>query len=291
VLKKPKITLQDKAEYITLRIVIALFRAMPTDMAISFMGSLWTGIAPRLKRHQRALQHIALAMPELNEDERERIIGAMWRHLGMCTAETILLDRLWNDKSRFSFSSHEMSAKVLATPQAVLVTLHQGNWEIATAPMTWQGHEVAGVYQRIRNPLVQAYMHRQRLNIYKGGLYVKGKEAAVNMMRHAQTGIVGIVADLRDSNRLTVPFFNMPAPSTPFPAMVALAKDLPIYAGRAVRVGPGRFRIDVQEVAVSRTGDKDQDIKNTTAAIQSQIETWVRDEPEQWMWAHKRWKA
>jgi KDO2-lipid IV(A) lauroyltransferase len=45
----------------------------------------------------------------------------------------------------------------------------------------------------------------------------------------------------------------------------------------------------IEPVAVSRSDDRDADVKATTAAIQARFEQFVRSAPEQWMWAHRRW--
>ena len=285
--KTPAPTVRDWIEYLSFRAVVGLVRALPTDLSIRLMGRIWAVVAPRLKRHRRALKHIRRAMPELSAAQSEAIIRSMWRNLGMTAAETMLLDRLYNEPSRLEIS--EESQDILALQRGVLITLHQGNWEILTAPMGYHGHKVAAVYQRIRNPLVDGYVRQQRKLIYQGGLYNKGKEAAINLMKHAESGFVGIVADLRDAKKVTVPFFGMPAPSTPFPAMIALSRDIPIIAGRAIRTAPGRFRLETRPVPVSQTGNREADVLQTTQAIQAVFEEWVRDVPDQWMWAHKRW--
>ena len=276
-------------EYALLRAIVGGVRAMPTDFAISFMGKMWELIAPRLHRHQRALEHLSFAMPELSEAQKQAILKSMWKNLGMAAAETMMLDRLMADKARFEIADPDFAEKIFKMERAVLVSLHMGNWELVTAPLTMAGRDVAGVYQRIRNPLVMAYMHRMRERIYTGGLYVKGHEAAYHLMRQLKNGFAGILADVRDSEKLKVPFFGQPAPSTPFPAILALAHEAPLLAARTIRTGPGRFRVEAVEIQYEKTGNKQADIEKITASIQAQFETWVRQTPEQWMWAHKRW--
>ena len=56
------------------------------------MGALWRLIAPRLRRHARALAHLELAYPEKSAAEREHIAREMWGHLGRTFAEFFHLE-------------------------------------------------------------------------------------------------------------------------------------------------------------------------------------------------------
>jgi KDO2-lipid IV(A) lauroyltransferase len=39
------------------------------------------------------------------------------------------------------------------------------------------------------------------------------------------------------------------------------------------------------------TGDRKQDVIDTTAAFTAEIEKIIRAYPDQWMWIHRRWKT
>jgi len=64
---------------------------------------------------------------------------------------------------------------------------------------------------------------------------------------------------------------------------------MPLYAARTLRVGDGRFAMRVERVPVPQTADRDADVLAATAALHAQFEEFVREAPEQWMWAHRRW--
>jgi KDO2-lipid IV(A) lauroyltransferase len=56
-----------------------------------------------------------------------------------------------------------------------------------------------------------------------------------------------------------------------------------------VRKPNARFEMHITEVKTPRTGDRDADVRAATQGVQSAFEGFVRQWPEQWMWAHKRW--
>jgi Kdo2-lipid IVA lauroyltransferase/acyltransferase len=42
-------------------------------------------------------------------------------------------------------------------------------------------------------------------------------------------------------------------------------------------------------VPVPETNDREADALVATAALQAQLEAFIREAPGQWMWAHRRW--
>ena len=152
------------------------------------------------------------------------------------------------------------------------------------------GLPVAGVYQKLQNPLVEEAASAFRKPFYDLGLHSKGNEAARQLLRIVgNRGTVTIMADLRDFIWIYVPFFNQPAPSTGFPALLARGRDVPLYAGVVFREKGATFRVKTTQIPVARTDDRDADILETTAAIQRCFEGYIREKPGQWMWGHRRW--
>jgi len=102
-------------------------------------------------------------------------------------------------------------------------------------------------------------------------------------------GYPAFVADLREGRGVKVPFFGRPAWSNPFPALIARVSGIPLYAAAVVRTKGAHFVVRIEPVEVPRGDDRDADVLATTAAIQARFEQFIRDTPEQWMWAHRRW--
>ena len=48
--------------------------------------------------------------------------------------------------------------------------------------------------------------------------------------------------------------------------------------------------MDIRELAVPKTKDKDADTLAITTAIFAAFEDWIREYPEQWLWLHRRWR-
>ncbi len=280
--------LKHRLEYGAIRAVAWLVARLPLETASNLSGSLWRRIAPRLKRHRRALTHLAAAFPEKSEAERERIANDMWEVLGRTFAETFYLPEIFAS-GRIDASGLEELRDHIGKGM-VICAAHQGNWEVASMGLVQIGANPSGLYQRVKNPFVDVFLRDMRAPYYPAGLFPKDPSTPMKLMRFLKRGgCMAMLADLRDGTGLKVPFFGRNAPTTPFPAMMARNLGLPIYAGRIVREPGVRFRLSVTRIEYPVTDDKEADILAATASIQAAFEASIREHPEQWMWAHQRW--
>lgn len=288
---KSLLKLRHGAEYGVLRALGALIRAMPVDTASAVVGRLWRWIAPRTRRHARALDHVAAAYPELSAAERERLVRDMWENLGRITGETFHLHRLARERDRYSYDIEEARAAIEAgSGGCVVVSMHSGNWEIAAEPGLAAGLETAGVYQALSNPLADRYLTALRAPFYPAGLFPKGHDTARRLLAHVRAGgAIAFLADLRDVRGVRVPFFGRPAWATPFPVMIARSTGVPLIACRVVRKDGVRFHFEAVPLEIPRDGDRKDDIAAGTALVHARFESWIREHPSQWMWIHRKW--
>ena len=287
--KRPR--LLHYIEYAALRLVYALVRAVPLSIGTRISAAIVGWIGPLTSRHRRALDHLKLAMPELTDGEREKIVRGMWRNIGTVIVEALQFDRLARETDRFTHNFNGVDRIIKEAPEGcVFVSCHLANWEILPMALRATHRVPAGVYQKLANPLSDAFLKGVREPYYPGGLFPKSHSTARHLLAVAKGGgDIAVLADLRDLRGVQVPFFGKLAWSTPFPAMIARSFDRPILAACPVRIGPSRFRFDYREIEVPHTEDRDADIAAATANIQACFEDWIREHPDQWLWTHRKW--
>jgi KDO2-lipid IV(A) lauroyltransferase len=280
---------QHWVEYAGFLLLAAIIRALPLETASRVSGTAWRLVAPHLSRQQRALANLAIAFPEMSLPERQRIAAAMWENLGRTYAEIFHLDEIVA-QGRVTLEPFDKFERIAHGGPFVVCGLHLGNWEIMSQAGKRFGVPIAGVYQKLSNPLVEAVLLKLRAPQYEGGLYAKDAQTARTLLRIARAGgYPAFLADLRDDRGESVPFFGRPAWSTNFPAMLACTVGIPLYACAIYRLPNVRFSMRIERVEVPRTGDRDADALVATAALQRQFEAFIRVAPEQWMWGHRRW--
>ena len=72
------VDLRHRLEYALLMVLVGIVRLMRVDTAAAVSSFIWGLVAPRLRRHRRALDNLAIAFPEKTVAEREAIARAMW---------------------------------------------------------------------------------------------------------------------------------------------------------------------------------------------------------------------
>lgn len=108
----------------------------------------------------------------------------------------------------------------------------------------------------------------------------KGKHIAILADQHASRREAGVEAT----------FFGHPARTHTSPALLHLKTGVPIAPEITRRVGPFQFEFVFGKlIEFQPTGDKERDIRTLTQLYTSELERLIADQPEQWLWAHRRW--
>ncbi|MEP3266093.1 MAG: hypothetical protein ABJN78_10070 [Hyphomicrobiales bacterium] len=280
-------------EYILLRFIRLILLCMPVDMASYLMGKAWRIIAPFNKRHQRAIRHMEWALGDDSTPiEREKIARAMWENIGRTFCEGLISDRILKNPKRIIADSETFRHwNEECKDGALLLTHHFGNWELSSAPaVLYSDHKILGVYKSIRNPLVEGFFLKLRKPLFPGGIYSQQDGAAKKSIEKIRNGIdMAMVCDLRFNRGTPIKFFNMPFPVSSFPETLAIKYKKPVFAAQLRRVKGAHFALDMKQIHYEVTGNLKIDNRNLTQALHSQFELWIRENPEQWMWAPYRW--
>lgn len=283
--------LRERLEALALSIACWLTRRLPIGLVSWLGGAVGSVCAPYSRRNKRVMSNIGRAFPEFSIARRERVARRMWENYGQTIAESFVIDRIAADPSRVVLEDPDwVHARLEGIGGAVFVGLHFGNWEVTIIPALRLGLSPVGLYKPLKNPAANTILLSLRKELYPSGLLPANAASAMRAVRHVRRGgAICMLADHRDPSGVAVPFFGQPAPSTTLPALVSVSFDVPLFLARVDRIGGARFSVHVEEVDVSRTGCRDEDVRQTTAAMQARFEAWIKQRPEAWVWCYKRW--
>ncbi len=261
-------------------------RLLPTTFASAAMGAFLCTFAPFTPWHRRARRNLAYAMPTLDKIEIDRILRAMWRNLGRVIGEYPHINAIV-EKGWVEFVGLEYIQNL--NDGGFLIGAHVGNWEFGPFAALSTGQKVAAIYRPLNNPLLSRLMHR-RQETYGGNIYRKGREAALGMVTALRKGqMMCLLVDQQLREGISVPFFGHPARTSISYIKIAIKKQAPLFFMRTERLDGCRFRVTISPpLELPNTSDNATVLAMATM-INTEIEGWIRQTPEQWFWPHRRW--
>lgn len=262
----------------------------PVLLRLAAAGSLL--LSPLLARRRRiAAINLALCFPELSEAERRRLLRANQRATVMGALELL---RAWYTPS----SSLAGLARIEGLPRlqaalaegrgVLLFTGHFTHTELAVRLLSEAlGRPVRVVIRRHNSACLEAMFERARARVFGATL---AKKDVRGLLRTLQAGEpVVYSADQNFSyQHAFVPFFGVSAAtltSTPELVRRGQAQVLPFWFHRD---DDGRYCL---RIAAAWPGWIEADADQAAAVYMRELETVVREHPEQYLWVHRRFKT
>jgi len=296
---KKRSQLQNKSELFAVRSLLGVIGALPLETSMRFGKALGKSIASRFPKLQKtARRNLEIALPELSEAEKKRIVRGTFESLGRHLAFVSHFKKFKHEDIRNLIElvgREENFDPEYAKGKGVLFfTGHFGSWEVYNllAPAFGIGMNI--LVRRIDNVLVENYIETMRSRF--GSVTLDKTKAARKMFRVLENGeLLGMMADLnvQEKEGIFVDFFGVPASTTTSIAKLALKTGAAVLPAFAVwDEAKGKYVIYLEpRIEYEKTDDAEADIRNLTRNVTAVVEKFVRRYPEQWLWIHKRWNT
>lgn len=173
----------------------------------------------------------------------------------------------------------------------MLLGMHYGAIELPVLfVFSTVGHRVTAPMETVGDPALQHWFESTRGRVGVNVVPLRGaRHALLAAVRRGES--IGMVND-RDltGTGIPVPFFGVPAPISPGPALLAVETGLPVYVGSARRTAGNRYAGKMIRVHAPSEGTRRERVVALTHEITAAYETILADGPEQW-WAafHPIW--
>ncbi len=174
----------------------------------------------------------------------------------------------------------------------IFITGHCGNWELLAIATSLRINPISVVARRLNNPYLNRLIERIRSRYGNKVIYKKGAlKEIIRTLR--QNGSVGILMDqaVLPEEGILIDFLGRPAWTTKMPVLIARKTGSPILPVFIRRKGREQVVTIYPEVMLSSNNSSDETaLEENMRILNSYIEDYIKDNPEQWLWIHRRWK-
>ena len=287
--------------YLLVRLLAALYALIPARRAYGLgrgLGRLLYPLFP--KRRRLSVDNILRAHITADPQEADRIARAAFGHLAGHICEAMKIGKFitpenWHD--HFVFEGPEGAWKTLAenpNEPVMIVSGHLGTWESAV-PIISAFRPMIAVARTMNNKMVEKFMKKEH---FRGNIEIVDKDRgftpAVIRRWKQQCAALTLVADQHAGRRegMAIDFLGRPASTHTSPARLHLASGAPILVGAFIREGIFKYRMIAvgEPIRHARSGDREADTRAILTEINRRLGELVRRYPEQYLWAHRRWR-
>lgn len=276
--------------YIEFFIFICLLKVLTifTFNQSSKFGSILVGFFGRYTRYNKIINN-NLSVLNFNKNLIDEITIKNLQQTGRVFFEFLNLEKFdWNNLEVKNNYNLEKIKNYRGS--RIFISAHIGNWEITRNHLLNQGFSLHSVYRQANNSKIDNFIQSKR---YKENafFYKKGSESAKNMIKALKNNEdLALLVDQRDSSGPFINFFGKEAYTTDGFASLALKYKTMICPVYTVRNNDNSFQF-IYDNPLPYNEFKNCDSKKLTQKIYSDYyEKWIFKNPEQWLWAHERWR-
>lgn len=173
----------------------------------------------------------------------------------------------------------------------LFITGHCGNWELMAIAASARLSGISIVARPIDNPYINKFIEKIREKYGNTVIYKKG--ALKEIMKRLKEGCcVGILMDqaVLPDEGYVIDFLGRGAWTTKMPAIIAKrtgAAVLPAFIrstdnGHVISIG--------RKIGLPEGDDSEATLIEDTKRFSSYIEEYIKQNPSEWLWIHRRWK-
>ncbi len=291
------LTLRYRLEYAAVRLGLGLVDLIPLRCCpglAAVLGDL--AYAFDIRRRRIAIGNILGAHVAENPAQAKPIARAAFRHFVLLMIESLKAQKVLTPATLSNHMVLHVPPETQAliddrTAGALTAVGHFGNWEVMAHILSFKKPVVA-IAQPMKNPFVNRLMARRAPDARFKTIpkHEKGLMRLINPLKQGCT--LAIMIDQHAMKKpMVVDFLGRPACSHQSIARLHLITGVPIVYAACRRTGLLQFDIRLSKpYFFPSSGDRDRDVHTILKALNEELETDIRQTPEQYLWGHRRWR-
>lgn len=240
-------------------------------------------------RKQVAIENIAKCLPALSEPERDDVLRAHFASLGMGLFETFT--SWWGNpkqiEGNFTVTGLENLKRAEAKGKGVILLLPHFTHIDITGFFLGKITKIRPLYRRMNNPFLEEITRRGRDKVSSGAIPKDDIRQMLKALKQGDTVVFLPDQNFRHKYYELVPFFGIPTPTNVATSRIAKLSGASVLMLFVRRDGE-QYRLEFLPELENFPSD---DAIADTVRINRLIEAEIEQNPKQYLWVHRRFKA
>ena len=288
--------MKNRIEYIIFALFSWCFRLLGLNLSRKFANVLafvFFYIIPIRKKV--VFNNLKIAFPENDFSTNKKLAYKIYLSFAITIVEILYFPYLKTEEllNAVKCSNPELIVEKFKEGRGViLLSSHYGNWEFLAISVAMQIQlPFSVIVKPLRNPLVYEWMNNTRTK-FGNEVVPLGISIRKTYQTLKEKKVVAMVADQRGpAEGVRVDFFGKKVSVYTGPAALAIKTGAPLICGIAVREKDYNYKVVLVEISQQNLPDNEEEkIMEISRRYTSYLEKVIRENPEQWLWMHNRWK-
>jgi len=245
-------------------------------------------------RREVVYTNLKNSFPEKDTKEIDRIAHRYYHHLCDLLVESVKFYRMSDkdlDERLLVKGINEANAYMAQGKSYILLGMHYNNWEWSSSMQRISKQQVLIVFNPMRDdPVTERYMSDMRERF--GAKTVSMDHSARTVLQFNKTGrptCLFLAADQSPSknSHFWTTFLNQETSFFSGPEKIAIKTNQPVFLHYTRKLARGKYEVNMVELFPEPARVDPDTILLTYAEKMEEI---IREQPEYWLWSHRRWK-
>jgi KDO2-lipid IV(A) lauroyltransferase len=245
-------------------------------------------------RRKVVFENLRNSFPEKSEKEIQEIARKFYRYFSRLLLEIVKLVTITEKefKSRITIKNPEILVDLYGKGlQCIAVTAHYCNWEYYAGTCGKTPYKIMSLYKPLSNKYVDRLLTRIRTKF--GADLVPMASALRAIVRYKKEGTLvcsGFISDqtpVRQYIQYWTTFLNQDTPVFLGVEKVARQTNQAVIFLKMLPVKFGYYEIEVIKLFEDVSNVADYEITEAHVRLLEKI---IKEQPEYWLWTHRRWK-
>jgi len=243
-----------------------------------------------------AIDALTRAFPEKTNAEIKGIVKKMYANLGMNMIELTRLAgfsaEVFTDDYIKVHNLEHVEAALARKKGALILVGHIGSWDLACTVTPRVGYPITVITKELKQKSLNDLWLEIREKF--GVKFVPAHNSyrvCLKVLRKNE--LVGFILDqnMIDKEGVFVDFFDRPACTSPGLAYMSAQSKAPVIPIFIKRMPDGTHEARVQPFIEPPPDREPETIQEATQAYTKILEDYIRENPTEWIWLHRRWRT